>query len=215
MSKSSQSTVRQMSSQYGGSRVAAADYHGTVSVWDLVTRKRVSTFDTPMDFGGKRLAIHPNGHWCTIASWHYNGVACYHCETSELVWATKNIRRPQNLSYSADGRRLYCGCENRPCAVLSAKNGRKIGSLAAVDAVYFSQYQRVEVRERRKRQQFELRTANGKVIAELASLSFAILDVGFGPASVCVSESAGPVRCFDSSAGLEIWRTFLGKESMS
>jgi hypothetical protein len=37
-------------------------------------------------------------------------------------------------------------------------------------------------------------------------LTFAPLDAAFGPASVCITESGGPVRCVGCPTGAEIWR---------
>jgi WD40 repeat protein len=114
MAVSRSTSVRHLSSTFDGSQIAAADYDGTVSVWDLVSRKRISEFDTPLDFGRRRLAIHPRRDVCAIASYLYHGVACYNAATAEIVWARDKLKQPQFICYSANGERLYCGGERRP-----------------------------------------------------------------------------------------------------
>jgi len=41
---------------------------------------------------------------------------------------------------------------------------------------------------------------------QIPRLTFAILDAAFGPRSLTISESGGPVRCIDSTTGHELWR---------
>jgi hypothetical protein len=41
---------------------------------------------------------------------------------------------------------------------------------------------------------------------EIPVATFALLDATFGVDSLCLTESTGPVRCFDLPLGLEIWR---------
>ncbi len=47
----------------------------------------------------------------------------------------------------------------------------------------------------------------GRRIARIPRETFAIIDVAFGPGSFCLSESGGPVCCFDTSNGKELWRS--------
>jgi hypothetical protein len=88
---------------------------------------------------------------------------------------------------------------------LSSKTGRVLASYAGVDRVYVNRLRRFELWERQGRRQIELRTTAGRTVAKLPMLSFAMLDAGFGTDSVCVTESTGPVRCFDLTSGSEVW----------
>ena len=51
-----------------------------------------------------------------------------------------------------------------------------------------------------------LRVLGGKRIAKLERSTYAILDVAFGPDRFCITEADGPVRCFGTDKGEEIWR---------
>ena len=59
---------------YDGPRIAAAQFEITVYVWDLNTRKRISVFESPLDFGG---AASPLTLAATFAPWrptHWGGL---------------------------------------------------------------------------------------------------------------------------------------------
>ena len=43
----------------------------------------------------------------------------------------------------------------------------------------------------------------------LPRLTFAELGVAFSPLAVCISESGGPIRCWDLTGGTELWRYFV------
>jgi WD40 repeat protein len=203
---SNQSDIRHLASSSRSIRVAAADYDGTVSVWDLETRKRLSYFETPLDFGGRRLAISPRGNVCSIASWAYNGVACYDAQTGEVVWARQKLKMPQYLIYAPDGTRLYCAGERRPCAVLDADTGADITSHPRTDNVYCSDFQPLVLLEKRVQRRLELRQSGSRLVAVVSPITFAILDAAFGPDSFCLTESGGPVRCIETADGTERWR---------
>ncbi len=188
------------------SRVAAADVYGALAVWDLDTRKRLSYFETPLDAGGRRLAIHPKGELCAIASWAYNGVACYDAETGEVVWARQKMKMPQYVTFSPDGKRLYCAGERRPCAVLDAKTGADIASYRGTNNVYCSEFQPLVLLEKRRQKRLELRHGGSTLVAVVSLITFAVVDAAFGPDSLCLTEAGGPVRCIETAGGTEKWR---------
>ena len=206
MAVAKESAIMQLAASCRSSRVAAAEFDGEVSVWDLETRKRISYVDTPLDFGGQRLAINSEGDHYAIASWAYNGVACYHAESGEVVWARQKLKQPQFITYSPCGKRLYCGGERRPCAVLDADTGADLASYPATDKVYCSEFQPLELLEKRGKRKLELRETGSRRVAAHDAITFFVLDAAFGPDRLCVSESSGPVRCFETGGSPEIWR---------
>ena len=52
----------------------------------------------------------------------------------------------------------------------------------------------------------ELHTLEEKRVGTIPRVTFAELDAAFGIRHVCISESAGPVRCHDTASGRELWR---------
>ncbi len=206
MPKAVFSAIRHLSSPYDGPRIAGAEPEYTVYVWDLKTRKRVSVFDSPLDLGGRRLAINPRGDMCAVASYTLGGLACYASDTGEVICIRDDLKKLQLVSYSPDGKRLYCGHATGPLTVLDAETGADLARYRSTENVYSSPFQPLELLEMRGKGPHELRDFAGNRIAKIARTTFAILDAAFGPDRLCISESGGPVRCLDTKNGTELWR---------
>lgn len=67
--------IRHLSSSWSGSVIAAAEFERAVHLWDLSAEKHVATFPTIMDFGGRRLAVTPDGKNCIAAAYRFQGIA--------------------------------------------------------------------------------------------------------------------------------------------
>ena len=52
-------TIRHLSSSFGGNLFAIAKFEKEVEIWNIQEAKRVSQFDTNLDYGGERIAISP------------------------------------------------------------------------------------------------------------------------------------------------------------
>jgi len=200
------SAIRHLDAPYDGPRIAGAEFESTVYVWDLKTCKRVSVFETPLDFGGSRLAINPRGDLCAVGSYTLGGLACYAADSGEVVYVRDDLKKLQRVAYSPDGELLYCGGERGPMTVLDAKTGADLARYPSTEKVFRGPFQPVELLSKRKKGTIEIRALGGKRIATPARTTFAILDVTFGPDRVCMSESGGPVRCLATKAGAELWR---------
>ncbi len=199
------SVIRHLFAPYDGPRIVGAEYESTVYVWDLKTRKEVSVFETPLDYGGSRLAINPRGDICAVASYTLGGLACYAADSGELVCIRDDLKKLQRIKYSPDGKLLYCAGAQGPLTVLDAETCVDFAKYPSTEKVFLSPYQPVELLSKRKGP-IELRMVGGKRIAAPARTTFAILDVAFGLDRFCMSESGGPVRCFETEAGAELWR---------
>jgi WD40 repeat protein len=210
------SAIRHLDAPHDGPRIAGGEFAYTVYVWDLKARKRVAVFETPLDFGGRRLAINPRGDICAVASWTLGGLACYSADSGEVVWVKDNLKKLQNLGYSPDGTRLYCGSERGAMMVLDAETGSEIAKYPSTDDAYCSPYEPIELLSKRTGP-IELRRAGANRPIILARTGFAIHDAAFGGDRVCISEAGGgnpwskdnapPVlRCLDTGSGAELWR---------
>ena len=206
MPRTVDSAIRHLCCPYDGPRIAGAEVEYTVYVWDLKTRKRVSVFDSVLDFGGRRLAINPRGDMCAIASYRLGGLACYASDTGEAICIRDDLKKLQYVSYSQDGKRLYCGSETGPLTVLDAETGADLVRYPSTVNVYSSPFQPLELLEKRGKGPFELRDFEGNRIAKIGRTTFAILDAAFSPDRLCITESGGPVRCLDAKTGAELWR---------
>ena len=206
MTRTTFSAIRHLDARYDGPRIACAEFETTVYVWDLSARKRVSVFETPLDYGGSRLAINPRGDICAVASYELGGLACYAADSGAVVCVRDDLKKLQSVHYSPGGKLLYCGALQGPLAVLDAETGTDVARCPATERVFRSPHQPTELLSKRKKGPLEIRAVGGKRIATLARETFAVLDVAFGPDRFCMSESGGPLRCLDTEAGAELWR---------
>jgi WD40 repeat protein len=207
MAKRKYSAIRHLASTAEGKRIAAGEFEVVVSVWDLKTRRKISEFETPLDYGGSRLAINPRGAICAIASWRYRGVALYDAATAEVIGIRERVGRPQRVKYSPDGTRLYCCVERGPCLVLDGDSAALLGKYSAVRNTFCSRFGDLELREKSRRNaRHEISKVLGKNLTSFERTTFAVKSADFGPDRVCLSESTGPVRCIDTENGREIWR---------
>ena len=61
--------IRQLTASRTGSFIAAGEFKQTVHIWDVCDRRFIRTLSTPLDFGGKRMAISTDGRTCVTGSY--------------------------------------------------------------------------------------------------------------------------------------------------
>ena len=182
--------------------IAVAAFTELVEVWDVVAARRISAFRTSLDFGGRRLCLAPDGSRCFAGAYHRFGVAAYRSADGTRQWSRPDVKRVQYVSTSSDGRRVYVGVASGPLVILDATDGSTVERMRGVRRVFESSSTVARLLDR------------STPVVEGASLktfsvprtTFAILDVAFGPSSVCISEAGGPTRCVELTNGREIWR---------
>ena len=202
-------SVRQLATSLSGPMVAAGEFEHRVHIWDVVGRKHRASIDTILDFGGHRLAITEDGLLCFAAAYHVEGIAAYSTVDGAVIWRRKELRKVQSIRPAVDGRRLFCAYDAKACHVLECESGRILRTWPGVRGVWESPYEPLTLLEKRG---LVLEAQGGPKVATIARASFAVLSVAFAPGFVCVSESAGPLRCFDTKNGSEIWRATGGGE---
>ena len=204
------SAVRCMAASNRSARVAAAFFERQVQIWDVEKAKCVNELETVFSFGGPRLSLDPPGERCIAAAWKagtHGGVACYETNTGKLIWHRQDLRRTQRVRFSSEGETLWCVPDSGPTKLLDAASGKTLDALTGLRDIFDSEYSSDLLLEKRKRD-YILRK-EGTV--QIPRLTFAILDVAFGPESLAMSEAGGPVRCINSSTGIELWRHSPGK----
>jgi hypothetical protein len=183
-----------------GPRVAVGAFEGRVEVWDISTAVRISSFPTVLDFGGQRLCLDGPGARCFAGAYHRAGVVAYDVVDGHVLWSRSDIKRVQYMSRCADGS-VFVGVENGPCQIIDPAEGKTLQTLRGVRRIVESPDGRARLLDRNQ-PVVELRDGRSFTVKRT---TFAILDVAFGPSSVCISEASGPTRCLDLEAGHELW----------
>ena len=185
-----------------GPRVAVAAFTESVEIWDVVAVRRLSAFPTGLDFGGRRLCLLSDGSLCLTGAFHRFGVAAYRSEDGTPKWSRRDVRRVQYISTSHDDRRVYVGLASGPLVVLDTANGSTIEKISGVRRVFEGGSKQARLLDRPT----PVVEVEARAPFSVPRTTFGILDVAFGPDSLCISESTGPTRCLDLTSGAEIWR---------
>ncbi len=186
-----------------GKRVVLGAMEHSAVVIDLDTRSTSTTLETTFDAGGKRLALSDEMGALLAAAYHTYGLASYCCRTGRELWRRKDLKKVQRISLSADGITAYCGREDAPLAAVDLRTGETTYTVRGARGLYESRFDLLRFVDTTKPY---LSRSDGGQNLPINRLSFAFLDVCFGPGLLVLSESGGPVRCFDTATGLERWR---------
>jgi len=172
-------------------------------VWDLRDRQRVGAFKTTFDYGGQRLALSDAVDLLFTAAYHRFGLTAHSTTSGEIRWHRPDLKKVQMLTLSADGERLFCGREGFPCEIISASDGKSLGSFRGARRVMESKWEPMTLLDRLNP---VVQETNGATKFQVLRETFAILDATFAPGRLYVSESGGSVRCLSTRDGQEIWR---------
>jgi hypothetical protein len=204
------SAIRHLAVSRDAQIVAAGFFERTIQVWDLKSGEKTCQFETVLDFGGNRLALDSKGERCVTANWRggsHAGVACYEARTGDLIWHRTDLKKTQHVRYAPDGSTIWCVPDVGPTKQLNSRTGKTLSLISGLTELYGSPYSRTLLKVPRKGEY----VLQGNTSAKVPRLSFAILDVAFGPESICLSEAGGTVRCCGLEGGVERWRYDPGK----
>jgi hypothetical protein len=197
------SAIRQIASAGGAARIALGQFEKTVSVWNLEPPRRVATFDTILDFGGQRLALSEDGATVVAAAFDFEGVAAYDASTGKLRWQRRDIEHPQVVSVSHATAAIYVGVEDGPCSVLALENGETLAQIPGVRQVVESPHGPLVFLDEARPHVAGLDRTR---LFSIERGTFAFLAIAFAPSRLAVSESGGPVTCFEIPSGDICWR---------
>lgn len=115
--------------------MVAAQFHGTVDVWSLQRATRPARFDTPYDFGGRRLAVVPGERpVVVVGAWARHGV-CGYDVTGERLWHDRSRTNVQIVT-ALDRGRVVVSYHRSTTRVLEAATGHEVRSLRGVRRVF-------------------------------------------------------------------------------
>lgn len=181
--------------------IAAGYSSGKIKVWDTQSGESISQFHSTLESGGGRLLLNSDGTKCITASYSRKGLACYSIPAGKILWHRKDITKVQEMTLSRDSNKFYCSFDNEPCLMMDVNRGETIQAIYGAREVNESHFDEISLIEDR---QLDI-TVKGEIVSVLERETFAILAVSFSPESICISESGGSTRCFDTTSK-ELWR---------
>lgn len=202
--------IRHIATSYNGEMIALAEFKRRVQIVDIGTLTVKSEFNTVLDFGGRRLAISEDGQICVCGSWDRYGICAYETSTGKLIWQRKDLKKVQYIqNLSASRNKVFAQFEVGSSRILDIETGAEIQKYPGVGYLFNSKYAPVDVISKRNRIQLLDRSTSNKM-ASVPSKSFAILAIEVSDDSFVVSESGGPLTCYDISTGRQKWEIPAG-----
>lgn len=126
----------------GNDYFATAEFEHHVTTWSFHDRKRLVTFRTGLDFGGRRLAILSKPRpVVVVGAWERHGVCAYDALNGELLWQRKDLKKTQRLfpcDEEVHRARLGVDLYYKSFRLLELSSGNDVAKLRGVGAVAFS-----------------------------------------------------------------------------
>jgi hypothetical protein len=184
---------------------ATGRHENIVDVWSFSERKKLSDFNTILDFGGFRLAIAVSSSTIISTGSWTKGIATYTIANGSMLWARSDLKRIQQVCDLSDDKLPLIGVsiDSGPYHILRADTGEDHSKLAGIEIIYASLFEPLYLLVDNARQ-VHLSALRIPSIWKKAINSFAILHAAFSPKEVVFSEARGPVSCFDFY-GTKMW----------
>ncbi|MFN3301144.1 MAG: YncE family protein, partial [Sediminibacterium sp.] len=202
--------IRHISTSFLGNRIALAEFENLVQIFDLNTLQVISEFNSVLSYGGKRIAIDEQGEICVCGAWQRHGICGYNSNSGELIWQRKDLKRVQHLqNLRSNQQLLFANFEGSSSRIIDFRTGIDIDKIPNIINYYECKYQSIDIYDRSLSIDIIDRISK-KRIAKLDRKSFGTLDLTFNFDSLCISESAGPLSCYDLNNGKLKWRIYGG-----
>lgn len=176
--------IRHIATSFGGHIIALAEFEKQVQIFDINTLQIISEFDTILDFGGQRLAISVDGQICICGCWERHGICAYETKTGKLIWQRKDLKKVQHIqNLFADKSKFFAQFE--------------VGASRIID-----KSSKIQIADRE----------TSKIKVNIERQSFATLDLDIADNCFAISESGGPLSCYDIINGKLKWRIPVNKD---
>ena len=175
---------------------------GRLSVYDLEKQTHEVDYPVRWDFGGSRLDVGRDGRFCFVGCYYSYGLAAYSLSNGSEIWRRKDLKRVQSVTAFPLDDQVFCGREGAG-HLLDSRTGETLEKPRGVRGVYSSPFTRHMLLSARN---FELHFPFGTRVGSIERWTFADLDCCFSQTEVLISESGGPVRCFDLTSLEPLWR---------
>jgi hypothetical protein len=199
--------IRHLAMNLEGNIVAAAEFEKRVHIWDVNTATRVATFETKLDFGGRRLAISPEGSFCAVGAYNRYGVSLYAIDNGSVIWNRKDLKRVQFISFNNSDGNILVGMDEKPLHILDLMSGSTLETIRGAKRKWMSLYDNVYLLEKGSR--LDLSRCN-RFLTSLQRTTFAILSITFSKEMIYISEAGGPISAYWLTNGNLAWRKSPG-----
>jgi hypothetical protein len=184
--------------------ISAAFYEGRVQVWNLNSQRMEGDFPIRKN-GLKNLIMHPAGESIVSGFSARRGtVIAYATSDGAILWRRDKIEEGGFLHFDRSGLRVSFSRGRRESVErVDARTGLTLDVLEHTGR-YFEGLGHTALLASSSLPNYIIRQLDHEVA--IPKLTFALLDVTFGPMTICLTESGGPVRCINCRTGEEIWR---------
>lgn len=200
------SLIRQLATSHSGDLFCAAEFEKTVHIYSLKDYEKVTTLDTKLDFGGKRLAVSSDDQLCAIAAYRRYGITMYHLPDGEVLWNRKDLKKAQVLRFHPSKDILIVSITYGPTVFVDAKTGETIKVFKKHEDVWASPFEDTYLFENQKT--YTITVSNGKQFI-IRRDTFNIQDVSFSKDITFVSEGMGPLNAISNTTGKILWKNSI------
>lgn len=203
--------IRHIATSGNGNIIALGEYKKNVQIFDISKLKVVSEFETILDFGGKRITISEDGLTCICGCWERYGIRGYSSTNGEIIWERPDLKKVQYIQLVHSNPNLIFTCYEKGISkFLNIKTGEDVEDLKGVSRYYEHPFSRKIILQTNKGYELINRSyLQNKILIE--AQSFSALDITHGKSSFLISESAGPLSCYNVNTGELIWRNEFDK----
>ncbi len=202
--------ITHVAGDLNGPRIAAIERHGKTQVWDIASRERISRFNTIVERISRRIAIGSTGQRLAVGTYNGNGVSLYDTESGREIWNRPDLNQVQKVRFSSTGDSVFVAFNEHQGTFLECKTGRsKRLSLfkkyaSGIKDIYQSQVDPIFVREPWD-DSLQISTEKHVALNSIPRKTFGVIDYSFSPDQLCITESTGPVTCYNVFSGMENW----------
>lgn len=197
--------IRQLAASDGSSLVVFGANERRVAVFDCDKLCMLASFDTVLDFGGRRLLIGEDGQTIICGAWERQVLAAYNSLSGTLLWQRKDLKKLQQLTSLPRSRsRCFAHFEYNASRILDINSGEDIELLKGVRNMQESPYLPIDTLEMTDR--LEIRDSRlDKLKFKLPTGNMFLLATAFARDVMVVSFAGGPISCYDISNGTLNW----------
>lgn len=198
--------IRHIATSFNGQTIALAEFERRVQIFDIYSLQVISEFDTILDYGGKRLAISEDGSICICGCWERQGICAYEIKTGKIVWQRKDLKKVQHIqTLYADSSKFFAQFATGASRIFDINTGNDIEKITGAKYFFNSMFLEIDIIDKsRSIQIVDRQTKKAKV--NIGRQTFGTLDLDIAEDCFAVSESGGPLSCYDIVSGQLKWR---------